>query len=99
MMRGMIEDSNKAYEFERVRDSLVEENEDCESKRVEDYLEFEKIAEEEDENYEFERVEDLMDLEGVTYEEDEINYDLERVEDSIGGTRFRGSCRRRRWKK
>jgi hypothetical protein len=36
VMRGMNEDSNKAYEFERVEDSL---DEDYELERVEDSLE------------------------------------------------------------
>ncbi|KAK2371593.1 hypothetical protein P8452_10661 [Trifolium repens] len=53
-------DTSKSYEFERVEDSLEEENEDYELERIEDSLEFEKIAKEEAEDCEMERVEGLL---------------------------------------
>ncbi|GAU47943.1 hypothetical protein TSUD_99010 [Trifolium subterraneum] len=83
---GCYKDSNKAYEFERVEDSLEEENEDYEFERVEDSLE------EENEDCEFERVEDSLEEENEDYEfeivedsleEENEDCELERVEDSL----------------
>ncbi|WJX50069.1 hypothetical protein P8452_36427 [Trifolium repens] len=70
MIRGINEDSHKIYEFERVEDSLLEENEEYELKIIEDSLEFEKIVEKENEDCEMKRVEDSLEFEKIAEEED-----------------------------